>query len=76
MALPRETRTKINDWVQWWNWHHDKVDSYPMDKKVEWMLKALQGAYDVMTELAREQDRNGSRERRIMIPTTWNWNKK
>ncbi len=74
MALQRATRTKINEWVQWWNWHHDKVDTYPMDKKVQWMLKALQGAYDIMTELAREQYQQG--RSRIAIPTSWRFEKK
>lgn len=80
MALSRQTRNEINEWVQWWNYHHNLVDSMPLEQKVKWMMKALQGSYNIMTSLAREQDAknrpfdlsNGG----IAIPKTWRFEKR
>lgn len=75
MTLSRQTRAQINEWVQWWNWHHNQVDNYSLEKKVQWMMKALQGSYDIMTTLAREQDSQGRAfnfsNGGIAIPKSW-----
>lgn len=74
--LQRQTREKINEWVVWFNWHADKVDSYPLEQKMRWMLKAINGAYEVMTLLANEQNArptgsynttNGG----LLVPRSW-----
>jgi hypothetical protein len=56
--------TKLNEWVQWFNWHADKVDAYPMEQKSKWTLKAINGLYECMTIIATEQH-NGSKRRRL-----------
>lgn len=59
MSISRATRTEINDWVKWFNYHSDKVDTYPMDQKMRWMLKAINGAYLIITKLAEDQNQQG-----------------
>jgi hypothetical protein len=55
--------TKLNEWVQWFNWHADKVATYPMERKSEWTLKAINGLYECMTVIANELHRGGKRSR-------------
>jgi hypothetical protein len=83
MALQRSTRTKINEWVQWFNWHSDKVSTYPHDQQILWLLKAVNGAYEVMTLLATEQNQ-GARshgsfsisENGLLVPKSWRFDAK
>lgn len=77
MTLSRETRNEINDWVKWFNYHSDKVGNYPMDQKMVWMLKAINGAYLMMTKLAEDQNQTGAinfpgfqSQRGLLIPQT------
>lgn len=79
MALQASTRRKVNEWVLWFNYHSDKVAMYPPQKQMEWMLKAINGAYEVMSLLANEAN-NGFRstgvsrtENGLLIPTSWKW---
>lgn len=78
--LQRSTRTKVNEWVTWFNWHADKVSSYPPEKQMEWMLKAINGSYECMSLVAEEMNQQGraglagfKSERGILIPRTWRW---
>lgn len=56
MSLSRQTREKLNEWVVWHNWHADKVGTYPIQGQVNWLLKAVHGAYVCITEVARDHD--------------------
>lgn len=55
--LQKVTIEKINDWQKWWNYHSDKVIYYPLERKVEFLLKAANGAFDLVSEVAREVNR-------------------
>lgn len=77
MALSTDTRSEINDWIKWFNYHSDKVAQYPMEQKMVWMLKAINGAYLMMTKLAEDQNNTGkidypgfSRANGLLIPKT------
>lgn len=57
MALSPSTVTKANEWVTWFNYHSDKVVDYPLERKIEWMLKAINGSYEIITEMANDMHR-------------------
>lgn len=63
--LHKSTITKINDWQTWWNYHADKVDTYPLPQKVQWLLKATNGAFDIISDLAREVNRINDGRRQL-----------
>lgn len=54
MALSRKSREKLNEWLTWYNWHHDKITSQPLETQVAWLMKAQQGAYEALSLIARE----------------------
>lgn len=51
--MDRSDVAKINEWVTWFNWHADKVAAYPLERKMEWTLKGINGLYECMTIIAR-----------------------
>lgn len=67
MSLSRPTREKVNNYVLWWNYHSDKVASYPLEKQVAWLMRALESQNEVLVEVIREID-NQPGEQRIMLP--------
>lgn len=66
MSLSRPTREKINNFVVWWNFHSDKVASYPLDRKVDWMMQAVNSQNEILVEVCREVD--GQPEMRLALP--------
>ena len=56
MALTSKTRADINEWIVWHNWHADKVGTYPIQGQVNWLLKAVHGAYVCISAVARDHD--------------------
>jgi len=80
MALSRDSLTRLNDWVKWFNYHSSMVDTYPPEKKIEWMLKAINGAFDMITVLANEEQARATGEagrvqNGILIPKSWRFNR-
>lgn len=80
MSLSRPTVAKINEWVKWFNWHADKIASQPLPTKVEWLLKATNGAYECMALVAREthaQKRTfDMSDGGIALPNGYRWEKR
>lgn len=73
MSLSTKTREKVNNYVIWWNYHSDKVASYPLEKQVAWLMKALESQNEVLVEVCRDVD--GQREARVMLPRNFSFNK-
>ena len=72
MALSRPTREKVNDFVVWWNFHAAPVANYPLERKVEWLMRAVNSQNEIIVELAREMD--GARHNRLALPAGFNMN--
>ena len=60
MALPKKLQEEFNDFTVWWNYHSDKVSSYPPDRRQEFVLHAINQQNYLLVELAREV--NGQRD--------------
>lgn len=71
MALQRKYVQQINDWLKWWNWHSDAITRAPLERRVDFCLKGLNGAYQLLAELSREAERIDGRrasESGIILP--------
>jgi hypothetical protein len=80
MALSPDSLRRLNDWVTWFNYHSSMVDTYPPEKKIEWMLKAINGAFDMITVLANEEQTRstgtaGRADNGILIPKSWRFSR-
>lgn len=63
MALPRTLAEEFNDFTKWWNYHADKVMLWPMERRQEFLLNAINQQNYLLVELARAvhgQGANGS----------------
>lgn len=76
MALSRHIVEKLNNFTVWWNYHSDKVASYPLERKVEFLMQAVNSQNEILVEVSREvhgQKEGGSV---LALPTNYSWGKK
>jgi hypothetical protein len=76
MTLSSDSLTRLNDWVKWWNYHSGLVENYPPEQKIKWALKAINGAFDMITVLANEEQARTTNthslgQNGILIPKSW-----
>lgn len=84
MTLSLQTTRKVNEWVQWYNWHADKIGTQPLEQRVAWLLKAMGGAYEIMSLIGNEVNtgRRGVRAQLdmskggIALPRGFSWEKR
>jgi hypothetical protein len=53
VALPRKLAEEFNDFTKWWNYHSDKVSGYPMERRLDFFMNALNQQNYLLVELAR-----------------------
>jgi hypothetical protein len=53
MALPRKLTEEFNDFSRWWNYHAEKVMTYPPERRQEFLLNAINQQNYLLVELAR-----------------------
>lgn len=73
-GLTPATREKVNEWITWFNYHSDKVATYPQEKQILWLLKAVNGAFETMSLIAADLNDSKSRSSAgLMLPKTWSF---
>lgn len=74
MALSRKARTKMNDWLTWFNYHAPMIEAQPLEAQVKWLMKATQGAYECFSTIGQEMNgenrtlRSDQTEAGIIVP--------
>lgn len=53
MALPRQLVQEVDDFTKWWNYHSEKVSTYPPEQQIKFFLNALNQQNYLLVELAR-----------------------
>lgn len=84
MTLSVQSTKRLNEWMAWFNWHSDKIGAQPLDKQVKWLLKAVGGAYEIMSLIGNEVNtgRRGVRQTLdvsaggIVLPRGFSWEKR
>lgn len=82
MALTQRTTAKVNEWVKWYNWHCTSIGAQPLEQQVKWLLKAVGGAYEIMSMIGNEVNTGSSRARLnlseggIALPQGYQWDRR
>ena len=84
MTLSVQSTKRVNEWVQWFNFHADKIGAQPLEQRVAWLLKAVGGAYEIMAVIGNEVNtgRRGVRQQAdmsaggIVLPRGFSWEKR
>lgn len=41
--MEKEYITQVNDWLRWYNWHASMAETMPLERKAEFLTKAVHG---------------------------------
>lgn len=68
--MRKTTVDRVNDYVVWWNYHITNMDNAPLEKKIKFLTKAVQGSLELITLLTEEvrQVEYGRETQKIILP--------
>ena len=69
--MEKEFITELEDWLKYFNWHRSQIPNAPIERQVEFLLKANYGAIKLIAGLVdqllvKEQGRAASKH--IILP--------
>lgn len=76
MALTPEYVTAIEDWLKWYNEHHNTMRGGSVEKQLDFLHKGIRGAFTILAGLTYEVERVDLRgaappTHRLVLPTTF-----
>jgi hypothetical protein len=75
-VLSPEYVTAIEDWLKWYNEHHNVVKGGSLERRVEFIEKGIKGAFIILAGLTYEVERvdlgkKAAGERRLVLPVSF-----
>jgi len=65
----------IEDWLKWYNEHHNQLKSGPLDRRVEFLEKGIRGCFIILAGLTYEVERVDigaqAKERKLILPVSF-----
>ena len=76
MALSPEYVTAIEDWLKWYNEHHNQLANASLDRKIDFCMKGIRGAFIILAGLTYEVERVDLRGKapqrdRLVLPVSF-----
>jgi len=70
--MDREYLNDLQEWLKWYNWHRSMIPNMPIDRKVDFLMKANYGSVKLLAGLtdqliAVEQGKK-ARESALVLP--------